>query len=79
MKDEDHIYATVRSEKPWFSIIPLTPFLQIIGTGINSAGSAAPVNAPVAAAQRNAMRRAWSQSGREPGEVDFVEMHATGN
>ena len=79
MKDEDHIYATVRSQQPLFSITPLTFTLQILGTGINSAGSAAPVNAPVAAAQRDAMHRAWSQSGRQPGEVDFVELHATGN
>src|ERR1700676_5271352 len=51
---------------------------QILGTGINSAGSAAPVNAPVAEAQRDAMRRAWDQTGRQPSEVYFVELHATG-
>ncbi|KIJ47810.1 hypothetical protein M422DRAFT_248376 [Sphaerobolus stellatus SS14] len=53
-------------------------YATILGTGINSSGSAAPVNAPVATAQRDAMQRAWKQSGRDPKEVDFVEVHATG-
>ncbi|KAF8530083.1 putative polyketide synthase [Hysterangium stoloniferum] len=53
-------------------------YATILGTGINSAGSAAPVNAPVAASQRNAMRRAWAQTDRKPQDVDFVEVHATG-
>lgn len=52
--------------------------VQILGTGINSTGGAAPVNAPVAAAQRDAMLRAWSQTRRNPQDVDFVEVHATG-
>jgi acyl transferase domain-containing protein len=50
----------------------------ILGTGINSSGSLAPVNAPVALAQEKAMTRAFQQAGRSPAEVDFIELHATG-
>ncbi|GJJ14254.1 putative PKS-like protein biosynthetic cluster [Clathrus columnatus] len=53
-------------------------YATILGTGINSTGAAAPVNAPVATAQRDAMLRAWSQTGRNPQDVDFIEVHATG-
>ncbi len=38
----------------------------------------APVNAPVAHAQADAMQRAFSLTGRVPQEVDYVELHATG-
>lgn len=51
---------------------------QILGTGINSSGLGAPVSAPVGAAQKDAMYRAYRGTGRHPSEVDFVEMHATG-
>lgn len=51
---------------------------QILGTGINAAGSAAPVSAPVAEAQMDAMRRAYRDTGRAPTEADFLELHATG-
>ncbi|TFK38854.1 polyketide synthase [Crucibulum laeve] len=50
----------------------------ILGTGINSSGAAAPVSAPVADAQVDAMERAYSGTGRLPSEVDFIELHATG-
>ncbi|CCM05253.1 uncharacterized protein FIBRA_07463 [Fibroporia radiculosa] len=50
----------------------------ILGTGINSSGSLAPVNAPVALAQQDAMVRAFAQAQRSPKEVDFIELHATG-
>ncbi|KAI0749993.1 ketoacyl-synt-domain-containing protein [Daedaleopsis nitida] len=50
----------------------------ILGTGVNSSGAAAPVNAPVASAQADAMHRAFSHTHRSPHEVDFVELHATG-
>ncbi|KIK63364.1 putative polyketide synthase [Collybiopsis luxurians FD-317 M1] len=50
----------------------------ILGTGINSNGSAAPVSAPVAAGQIVAMERAYLGLRRHPSEVDFVETHATG-
>ena len=45
---------------------------------MNSSGSLAPVNAPVASAQADAMRRAFSYTDRLPQEVDFLELHATG-
>ncbi|KAL6298078.1 polyketide synthase [Sparassis latifolia] len=50
----------------------------ILGTGVNSSGSQAPANAPVAAAQQDAMLRAFVQAQRLPQEVDFIELHATG-
>lgn len=52
---------------------------QILGTGVNSCGSLAPVSAPVASAQRDAMKRAFRQTSRLPQDVDFLELHATGN
>lgn len=80
LKDNDRIYATVSVSvsRTLAMRARIHGFSQILGTGINSSGSAAPVNAPVAAAQHDAMRRAWSQTEREPREVDFVELHATG-
>nr|WGJ61595.1 SHPKS2 polyketide synthase 2 [Sanghuangporus sanghuang] len=53
-------------------------YASILGTGINSNGSAAPVSAPVAESQMDAMFRAYSRTGCSPTEVDFIEMHATG-
>ncbi|KAH9886258.1 ketoacyl-synt-domain-containing protein [Cubamyces lactineus] len=53
-------------------------YATILGTGINNCGSLAPVNAPVAASQQEAMMRAFAQARRNPREVDFVELHATG-
>ncbi|KAH7906790.1 hypothetical protein BJ138DRAFT_1071251 [Hygrophoropsis aurantiaca] len=50
----------------------------ILGTGINASGASAPAYAPVADAQAGAMRRAFQGTGRDPKDVDFVEMHATG-
>jgi acyl transferase domain-containing protein len=52
--------------------------MQILGSAINSGGSAAPVNAPIAEAQADAMQQAFYGTGRAPAEVDFVELHATG-
>ncbi|KAG1732311.1 hypothetical protein EDB19DRAFT_1912149 [Suillus lakei] len=54
-------------------------YATVLGTGINSSGSLAPANSPVAYAQKEAMLRAFKQAGRQPHEVDFVELHATGN
>lgn len=52
--------------------------LQILATSINSTGGAAPPGAPVGEAQRDAMIHAFRRSGKDPRDVDFVEMHATG-
>ncbi|KAJ7717066.1 hypothetical protein DFH07DRAFT_762136 [Mycena maculata] len=53
-------------------------YATILGTGINSSGSQSSPNAPVAEAQEDAMRRAFTQAERIPRNVDFVELHATG-
>ncbi|KAJ6492508.1 ketoacyl-synt-domain-containing protein [Mycena vitilis] len=53
-------------------------YATVLGTGINSSGSQAPPNAPVAESQVEAMRRAFAQAKRIPQTVDFVELHATG-
>jgi acyl transferase domain-containing protein len=50
----------------------------ILGTGVNSSGSVAPVNAPVDSAQEDAMRRAFQMANRSPRDVSFLELHATG-
>ncbi|KAG7091813.1 hypothetical protein E1B28_008216 [Marasmius oreades] len=50
----------------------------IIGTGLNSAGFLAPVSAPVAEVQADAMKRAFQGTGYVPMEVDYIEAHATG-
>ncbi|KAH9942788.1 ketoacyl-synt-domain-containing protein [Amylocystis lapponica] len=50
----------------------------ILGTGVNSSGSLAPVSAPVASAQQDAMTRAFAQAKCRPQDVDFIELHATG-
>ncbi|TFY55679.1 hypothetical protein EVJ58_g8093 [Rhodofomes roseus] len=53
-------------------------YATILGTSINSSGSLAPVNAPVASAQQRAMLRAFAEARRSPRDVDFIELHATG-
>ncbi|KAI0364399.1 ketoacyl-synt-domain-containing protein [Pilatotrama ljubarskyi] len=53
-------------------------YAAILGTGINNCGSLAPVNAPVASSQREAMQRAFAQAGRDPRQVDYLELHTTG-
>ncbi|KAG9309602.1 putative polyketide synthase [Chiua virens] len=50
----------------------------ILGTGINSSGLLAPVYAPVALSQMDAMHRAYQGLEKRPEDVDFIEMHATG-
>ncbi|KAI0068531.1 hypothetical protein BV25DRAFT_1817381 [Artomyces pyxidatus] len=53
-------------------------YATILGTGVNSSGAQAPVNAPVAPAQQDAMRRAFMSANRDPRDVDYIELHATG-
>ncbi|KDR73164.1 hypothetical protein GALMADRAFT_158296 [Galerina marginata CBS 339.88] len=53
-------------------------YATILGTAINSTGSAAPPGAPVAESQRDAMIQAFERAGKNPREVDYVELHATG-
>ncbi|KAG2115628.1 hypothetical protein DEU56DRAFT_932582 [Suillus clintonianus] len=51
-------------------------YATALGTGINSSGSLAPANSPVAYAQRDAMLRAFKQAGRtasgDPTEANWV-------
>ncbi|TFK49005.1 polyketide synthase [Heliocybe sulcata] len=51
---------------------------SILGTGVNSSGQLAPIHAPVAEAQKDAMQRAFRQAERSPRDVDFIESHTTG-
>ncbi len=87
IRDADHIYGTVSV----FSLAIMSGVRacekgclivcfreQVLGTGVNSAGSAAPVHAPVAEAQKEAMQRAFAQTNKSPKDVDFVELHGTG-
>ncbi|KAF8154856.1 hypothetical protein B0H34DRAFT_540683 [Crassisporium funariophilum] len=53
-------------------------YATILGTAINSTGSAAAPGAPVAESQRDAMIQAFQRAGRNPRDVDYVELHATG-
>ncbi|KAJ3873157.1 putative polyketide synthase [Lentinula edodes] len=50
----------------------------ILGTGVSACGSLAPVNAPVAESQADAMERAYDGIDRSPVDVDYVEVHGTG-
>ncbi|EJD43640.1 ketoacyl-synt-domain-containing protein [Auricularia subglabra TFB-10046 SS5] len=53
-------------------------YATVLGTAINSSGSAVPVNAPHGPAQEAAMHEAFRRAQRQPSDVDFVELHATG-
>ncbi|KAF8525874.1 hypothetical protein BU17DRAFT_83380 [Hysterangium stoloniferum] len=53
-------------------------YASVLGTAVTTNGSAAPVNAPVAESQAQAMEQAYIGTGRRPKDVDFLELHATG-
>ncbi|TFK24574.1 hypothetical protein FA15DRAFT_756455 [Coprinopsis marcescibilis] len=53
-------------------------YATIQGSAINSTGAGAPPGAPVAEAQCDAMVQAFSRASRQPSDVDYVELHATG-
>ncbi|KAJ8514907.1 hypothetical protein ONZ45_g7609 [Pleurotus djamor] len=53
-------------------------YATVLGTGLTATGSAAPLGAPVAETQSNAMLRAFKQANVSPQDVDFVECHGTG-
>lgn len=38
-----------------------------------------PVNVPSGLAQQDCIRKAYERAGRKPEEVDYAELHATGN
>ncbi|EPQ52402.1 polyketide synthase, partial [Gloeophyllum trabeum ATCC 11539] len=73
IRDGDKIYANVRVGQINHGLISSSKsFIRF------SVLDVAPVNAPVASAQYDAMRRAFAQARRDPREVDYVELHATG-
>ncbi|KAJ7628946.1 thiolase-like protein [Roridomyces roridus] len=53
-------------------------YATILGTSINSTGAGGPPGAPVAEYQAEAMKQAFQRAGRNPSEVAYVELHATG-
>ena len=77
LADNDHIYAVVS-----LSSIPFSPLsyriLQVLGTAINNNGSDVTLSKPSGKLQQQCIRDAFSNAGRDPREVDYVELHATG-
>ncbi|KAJ7439068.1 putative polyketide synthase [Mycena galericulata] len=78
-------FLAVKESEPSFSnhwktpsVTEITSMLRFLALESIPAGSAAPVSAPVAEAQMDAMRRAYAGTGRLPQEVDYMELHATG-
>ncbi|KAJ7786762.1 thiolase-like protein, partial [Mycena leptocephala] len=53
-------------------------YATILGTAVNSTGSAGPPGAPVAEPQAKAMTLAFERAGRNPTDVAYIELHATG-
>ncbi|KAJ6466074.1 putative polyketide synthase, partial [Mycena vitilis] len=53
-------------------------YATILGTAVNSTGSGGPPGAPVAEPQSQAMALAFERADRNPGDVSYVELHATG-
>ncbi|KAJ7292447.1 thiolase-like protein [Mycena rebaudengoi] len=53
-------------------------YATVLGTSSNSTGSGGPPGAPVAEAQLRAMKVAFKRAGRNPSDVAYVEVHATG-
>ena len=51
---------------------------QILGTAINNNGSDVTLSKPSGKLQQQCIRDAFLNAGREPREVDYVELHATG-
>ncbi|WP_151484879.1 SDR family oxidoreductase [Streptomyces albicerus] len=53
-------------------------FGLILGTGTSSDGKGKGIHAPAQDGQEAALRRAWSDAGIAPGDVDWVITHGTG-
>lgn len=77
LADNDHIYSVVRNPGSTSSSL-LIPCAQILGSSINSNGGRASLHAPSAIAQQECIIEAFAKAGRDPTEVDMVELHATG-
>ena len=50
----------------------------MLGTAINANGGQASLLAPSALLQRRCLEAAFKDAGRDPDDVDYVELHATG-
>lgn len=50
----------------------------MLGSAINSNGGRAPLHAPSGVGQQECIRAAFKEAGRDPKDVDFVELHCTG-
>ena len=77
LADNDHIYAVVRLS-PLPRPSPFSHPWQILGTAINNNGSDATLSKPSGKLQQQCIRDAFTDAGRDPREVDYVELHATG-
>lgn len=78
LADNDHIYSVVRF-LPHLLLTQNSISGQILGSSINSNGARAPLHAPSGIAQQDCILEAFARAGRDPTEVDFVELHATGS
>jgi len=50
----------------------------MLGTAINANGGQAPLLAPSGLLQRRCLEAAFKDARRDPNDVDYVELHATG-
>jgi acyl transferase domain-containing protein len=50
----------------------------VLETAINTTGSGMPLNSPNGVGQQECIRKAYQRSGLNPGDADYVELHATG-
>ena len=50
----------------------------MLGTAINVNGGNAPLMAPSGLLQGRCLEAAFKEAGRDPDDVDYVELHATG-
>ena len=79
LADNDHIYAVVRSNSFFaYPTLSLSHSWQVLGTAINNNGSDATPSKPSGKLQQQCIRDAFLNAGRDPREVDYVELHATG-
>jgi acyl transferase domain-containing protein len=78
LADHDHIYSVVCCQL-WLAVFCCLTNFQVLGSAINSNGARAPLHAPSEVAQQECIRAAYRDAGRDPKDVDFIELHATGN
>ena len=50
----------------------------MLGTAINANGGNASLMAPSSLLQKRCLEAAFKDAGRDPNDVDYVELHATG-